>query len=211
MYRETPDTPQTPQTLGVDDPEEYIQRRRIKSILDAKEGVLEARQRAMDLFASGKVDEQLSARIVKEAVERYVFESEQTIKKQLPGDIIGRIEPSDLEDMEPQTPQEKAAFEAWFAAPIGTIRPDMGTVEGVEGVELYGIRDFMQSNDPIRFTVETTDTHPVRGRVSETRVEEQFIPTAVSMQAFECINNFWSEMGMDVIVGGETDDHGEPF
>lgn len=194
---DSPEQPASPDPIQVEDTDELIQRRRITSVLDARDAVLEQRENALELLALGRVGEQMAARMVKEAVSSYILESENKIKDLIPVKHMGgNIDPEAVDTAEIESPTEEIAAVTWFMAPLGSVNAPAAE----RSVEVNGLQNFMSMRDPVTFTYEEETTHPVRGRQTE-RVEEQaYIPMDVSMEAYRQLNTFWSRVGMDTAI-----------
>lgn len=94
----------------IDDPGEYNQRRVSRSIHDARERIYDQRRHALDMKASGRITDQQYQKILREAVESYILEVEQVLRRyhhddnqtvpgdtdRTPGDYLKNIELGDV-------------------------------------------------------------------------------------------------------------------
>lgn len=183
--------------LEVEDPDKVIQQRRIKSILDARDAVLEARKNALELLAMNRVDSATACRILKETVDGYIRESEQKIRENLPVESYGlHIDSSEIDETDLQSASQLAAYVAWFAAPLGSVQAQTGD----ERLEVRGLQNFLNLPHPVVFEYETQTTSAVHGTQTEHQTERQPVPMEVSMQAYSILNAFWNKMDMDVKI-----------
>lgn len=181
----------------VEDPDQLIQRYRIKAILEARSEVLDARRRAMNALANGRVGQEMAARIVKEAVDSYAIESEQKIKEHLPVKDWGvGIPASEINETDLETPSARIAYVTWLKAPFGKVEAD----EAGKALKIAGIQQYLNVPSVVTFSYETKEYHAIRGAETETHVVERPIPIDVSIKAYTQLNAFWSHMNMDVII-----------
>lgn len=68
---------------SVKDPSDYLQRRRIQSILDRREAVIEAKNQAMDMLTQGAIDRDLYDRRIWHAVHDFLLESRPRITRSM--------------------------------------------------------------------------------------------------------------------------------
>lgn len=179
---------------GIKDADEYNQRRRIKLVLDSVKRFLEQRRKAKDLLLTGQIDDELAASLVRDAIEEYIYLSENKIKDFLPDD-----ENFAFDDL---TPEEQTAVEVWWQSSLGQV--NMVTT----AVEINGLQEYI--NAPEEFTdewIEETES-TVGGTVQERRSKSYQMPIEVSERAFRVLNYFWSSMGMDIELEVQQRDAG---
>lgn len=162
----------------IDDPSEYKQKRRIKSILDAREHVLEQRRRALDLQAEGLIGAQMANKMLREAVEAYIIEVENKVRE---SDHAIHYW-GDVDD----SGQREGVF-------LGSLHVPERNGER----EFIGLRDIMTASDPLTFEYTVKRSDELEGTQTETRRTEYQIPEDVLLAAFRAINEFLNEVGMD--------------
>lgn len=176
-------TQQNQEVSGVEDPTDYKQRHRIKSMLEARDMVLEQRRRAKDLYISGEIDETLTKSMLRDAIEGYIYESEQKIREYLPDDD------EDEEDFDDQASVSKWV---WEECDLGEIQTETGPIG------FTGISSIVEAPSTIKVSWTEEEDHHMEGRRKTRYTETYEIPMSVSMEAFRALNRFWNEMGMDI-------------
>lgn len=170
----------------IDDPAEYNQRRRLKSIQDTRERVFEQRRHALDLESRGHIPESLSRTIVREAVEDYVMEVEQLVKR-----AENRL----------GTDDDTNTAWYWEQTNLGAVYlPDHGSHR-----VLNGLQEFLDFPSPYEaHWLEEADPPPGFSRhpdADEDGVVEMHatvqLPQDVSMAAFRTVNQFLAASGLD--------------
>ncbi len=175
------------ETEGVSDPSDYIQNHRSRSILDRRDIVIEQREKALELEIYGEINSDLASKMVRTAVEAYVFELEHKIKEHLPD------EPTDRGEL---SMEEQAARYVWYEVDLGSVDREHVSYS------FSGLREYINAPSQLveSFTVEKSD--PVHGsRVVEESVGFE-IPREISMNAYRALNYYANVLGLDV----NTDD-----
>lgn len=166
---------------GIDDPDDYKQRRRIQEILDARQEALEARSRAFDALADPAVpvDESLVRKIVREGVEHYLLESEMVLRDQCPDQLSDDV-----------SRQAEIAYHVAYEAELGTLEMRSKTVE------FTGVFDLLDAPEEFVDRWEEQDTSHIRAGSTTTHEQRHQVPLHVSKRALRAMNRFWSEMGL---------------
>ena len=177
----------TPEYEQIDDPSEYNQRRRLSAIQDARERVMEQRRQALELETYGQIREDLGQTIVREAVEDYVMEVEQLVRR--------------AEDR--LTPEESEHDTAWYweEANLGAVYlPDKGGEYPIHGLQAfldfpspYKAEWYEEAEPPAGFTKHPeADSEGVVHRSAAVQ-----LPKSVSMNAYRVVNRFLAASGLD--------------
>lgn len=167
------------ETSGVDDTDDYKQRNRIEAVLNAREHVLDQRRKAMDMRVTGEIPNQLACRIVREAVEAYILESEHLIQRYVPD-----------EDEEEWNTEEEVARDVWLETQLGSIEMQTHTEE------IVGLKEYLDAPDVFVDQWTESSSSAISGTQTTERTAEYQIPMTVSKQAYRELNRFWEEMGM---------------
>lgn len=167
---------------GVKDPDDYRQRQRIKSILEARDAVLEERRKALDMRTRGQIGQQLAEKIVREAVEAYILETEQTIQRYLP----------ETDRESEWNNEERLAVDVWRRTKLGQLQTPAATYE------FTGVSDLIEAPEQFREAWTEAETSHVGGSGQKNCTETFQVPMRVSKNAYRALNRFWNEMGMDL-------------
>lgn len=176
------DAPTPDDSADVDDPSNIKQRRRIESLLDARDRVAEQHRKVLDLQANGQINQQLARRMLRQAVKEYALESEHVIKANLPDD-------SDPRDW---SKKEDAAYHTWKECDLGVL--EMQTAAR----EFTGVEDFLDAPRVITESWVETAASAVGGTEETVRSQQHEVPLDVSEAAYRALNYFWHEFGMDI-------------
>jgi len=183
----------------VDDPAEYNQRRRIRAIHDARERVMQQRRRALDLRAHNQVSERQYHDIIREAVESFVLEIEELLKRY-------RDDPALTMDANANSREA-----SWYLekAPLGTMTLPPGDRE----VGFNGLQAVLDAPNPIVCEWdETADapagfaSHPMGE--TETRRRKVQVSEDILVNAVRIGMEFLSEVGLDLKVDEDQPDYG---
>jgi len=183
----------------IDDPGEYNQRRRLRAIHDARERVLEQRRHALDLRAVGHINQRQYQSVVREAVESFIMEIEQLLKR-----FEADAEPNLDDDGDARPP-------SWYLedAPLGT-----ATIPPTnDAYEFRGLQSVLEFPDPYVASWQDKErppagfsTHP-HGETQQ-RSEKVQIPEQVLLNAVRCGMEFLNAVGLDAEVEDTTPEFG---
>ena len=174
------DTPpdRTVGTEEIADPNEYNQRRRLKSIQDARDRVISQRRNALDAYSLGKISEFVLETILREAVQDFLLEVEQLVQHR------------DAAVWEPDADEENAE--------LGVLRiPETREVRRYTSLE-----QFIAEDNPI--TVDYRERKeappgfaaPPSGDEYEVKTARYQIPTDVSIAAYRRVTSFLHDIGL---------------
>lgn len=186
------------------DPGEYKQKRRIRSLLDAKEHVLELEREVEHAMLAGHLDEQTGNHALRRAVEHFIFELEPVLKnsdKQLEywGGFV-------TDDDDPQRVVPDG--DNWVYADDGKTYggdpnwtgPHVGTMALPDGSQhsFFGLAEIVDSPNPLVVEWEEETEDEFEGEQTETQREVVQIPRQVLMNAFRTANEFLFDIGLDL-------------
>lgn len=171
---------------GIQDPEEYYQRRRLKEIGDARHKARLAKQEMKEYeLIEANVTRLGLLEFYRSAVEGYLIEAEPLVLNQY---------------------ADEGGLELWRNELLGehAFRPD--NVRNVKGeieprtVEFRGLQSILDISSPIVLSFEADKQHPFEGHTTETHTEEFAIPEHILDKAVRRLNLFLSDVGMDVDI-----------
>jgi hypothetical protein len=215
---ETPDdspVPSTGPTHEVDDPEEYVNTRRLRDLFDARQTVREDRRKAKDVIhfesGDGLRDREVAAlTIYRQSVETYILESKSLLTATDRGTALwadaefGKVR-LELETRGVDGPAKPELFdptgEGWVEVPRGEA-PEPTVIP------LSGLSSLLRIDDPVTRTWNFTVTGtPPRGSHSKSVTGREQPSWQMLDQMVVSLNDYLSSLGIDLSVQEET---GEP-
>lgn len=161
------------------------QDRRLQSILDTREAVRDAKNRALDMQHTGQIGQLDAQKIVREAVKDYISELQWLIAEQLPDELDVQDREREWSEVEQTTVE--VAYEVDLSVPM----------HGSDDVAIHGVLEYLDAPDT--FTDVWTEMDD-SGIGSPDPVEQRAtrgFPMSVSLDAWRAANRFWAEIGMD--------------
>jgi hypothetical protein len=168
---------------GEVEPAVYNQRRRLKSLHEAREAVGAAMDRVDDGLFGGEIDAFTANTVIRRAVERYIYEVEWVIEEWRDGkDGEGDDAPVEGEDYRD------------YLESVG-----LGSMQLPNGRDrvFVGLWSITDCPDPIEVEVEVEETGEL-GPDTETVTKRTQIPRDVLVQAYRLMNRWMRDVKLDV-------------
>lgn len=186
------------------DPDELIQRRRIESILNARDRVRQARHEAVDFAAQqpGLTIDEAEDLFLKRAVDDYIRELEPLIREHDPE--LWTEEPIAEAVFDPPNPVDLVRKEWVKEHPargnkqFSTYGREFGGDLSPRYLQLYGLGEYVNQPENVTITWEVT-MDPHQGPEKSYTSHEQFtLPRRTSLDAYSLCNQFLNRRGMDL-------------
>lgn len=194
------------------DPGEYKQKRRIRTLLDAKEQVPELEREIERAMLAGHLDEQTGNHALRRAVEHFIFELEPVLKhsdKQL--EYWGGYVTEDGQQIVPRGDKWVYADdeEKTYGDDPNWTGPHIGSMALPDGSQhaFYGLGDIVDAPNPLVIEWEEDVEDEFEGEQTETQREVVQIPRQVLMSAFRTANAFLFDIGLDLDTEDERPFH----
>lgn len=178
--------------LAVMDANEFKQKKRLERILESQHRVEEKANEAWELFVNGEINHDAKNIMIQRAVKEAVREAYKL-----------------LLDHQGRTEHDGSYSEYWSGIedePIGRIQMSESS-----DVIIYGLRDFLSTNEIYHETVTKTVTHRNKPPSTETERIQHSVPEDVSWAAFLRLKEFLDDEHDLEISFEEMDDEKLPM
>lgn len=164
------------------DPDGYNQTQRLKSIHEARRRVIEQQQKVDQARLERNISERLGNTAIRRAVEGYILELEPLMK----GD------------------ETDVSEDYWSGVDLGKFQLPNGKIRAYEGVG-----SLLDEDELITVNWEEAVDSPLAGQSTEQKSATVQIPRGILMTAYRALNQFVSEIGLDLdLKKDETETYG---
>jgi hypothetical protein len=195
---QNPHNEQRPEQV-IDDPEEYSQKKRVRDLLDRRNEVIEARNRAIDAQSLEGVPPQKALRHYMSRIESLII------------DLYTKFDAEEVDEAEHYLQDE--LIDTVTIYPPQSVIPDsdgdmMSGADAPEPVEIpiRGLEWFINTNDPIVSASFSMDSWNPPKTIQDTN--SQHIPIRTLDRALLKCMDFMDEMGIDAKISTDKGDAG---
>lgn len=193
-------------TAAVADPEEYSQQRRLKAIHDARERVIDTRDRVEEARILQNFDNDDARKLVRRAVENYILEVEPLLTDPEIETVVDYWNGEDVQlgQMALHPPSDFNALlkDDRVFLPKGSSRPEP------VGVTFYGVKSILEAGRPVTATFEMTYQQKHHGIQTVSRTVGKEIPLQILENAYRTVNRFLREVDIDASLDDDAEDAG---
>lgn len=188
------DAPERDAGLAVDDPEKYSQQRRLRTIHDWRDEVLNRRDSVFDAIEKGQISKSKGLRYYRRAIENYILEIEPLLLDE------------DLEDVAMEFLNEEKIGSMTIFPPRElyevandeeSVIPGEASIPTEQTRHFRGLRSIRDAEEPIQetFSLPVKRRHePIQKRTWTATAE---IPTEILDNAFQATNRFLRTVDVD--------------
>jgi len=181
----------------ISDPDEFSQTRRLRAIHDARDRVIDTRDRVEEARVLEKLDPRAGRQLFRRAVENYVLEVEELLTDDEVTTEVDYWNGIELGSMVIEPP---ASFHQLLDDDHTYLVPGSQIPQGRE-ITFYGVKSVLDAGRPetYTFSIEVERKHHGAETVTETVGKE--VPLRVSENAYRALNRFLHDV--DVSLGME--------